>query len=164
MILISTSKGDIRIELDTKNTPVTANNFLQYVNNGFYNNTVFHRVINGFMIQGGGMTADLKSKETLAPIVNEAKNATGNVRGSIAMARTNDPHSATSQFFINVADNAFLNYSGDHMQGAGYCVFGHVVDGMDVVDQIKAVSTGNRAGHSDVPVEDVIIYSVTEEK
>ena len=162
MIVISTSKGDIRVELDEKKAPLTAANFLQYVRNGFYTDTVFHRVINGFMIQGGGMTADLKSKATLSPVVNEAKNASPNVRGSLAMARTNDPHSATSQFFINVADNAFLNYSGDHAQGAGYCVFAHVVDGMDIVDAIKQSKTGNRAGHSDVPLEDIIIHSITE--
>ena len=148
--------------MDEKNAPLTAANFLQYVKNGFYNGTIFHRVIDGFMIQGGGMTADLKSKSTLAPIVNEAKKALPNVRGSLSMARTNDPHSATSQFFINVADNAFLNYSGDHPQGAGYCVFAHVVDGMDVVDAIKKTKTGKRAGHSDVPLEDIIIHSITE--
>ena len=162
MVLIKTSKGDLRVALDEKNAPLTVANFLQYVKNGFYDNTVFHRVINGFMIQGGGLTSDLNAKPTLSPVINEAKQAAVNKRGTLAMARTNDPHSATSQFFINVVDNAFLNYSNDTPQGAGYCVFGNVIDGMDVVDTIKQVKTGNRGMHADVPLEDVVIYSITE--
>src|SRR3990167_2975950 len=161
MILIQTSRGDIRLALDTANTPKTAENFLNYVQQGFYQDTLFHRVIDGFMIQGGGFTADMQQKSTGTPVKNEAKNAKPNKRGTIAMARTMDPHSATAQFFINVADNAFLNYSGDHAQGFGYCVFGEVVEGMDVVDAIAKVKTGNRQGHGDVPVEDVVILSIS---
>lgn len=162
MIVISTSKGDIHIQLDTENTPATAENFLNYVRSGFYNNTIFHRVIAGFMIQGGGLDSDMKQKTTHEPIKNEAKNAKPNKRGSIAMARTMDPHSATAQFFINVVDNPFLNYSGDHMQGFGYCVFGEVVEGMDVVDAIAKVKTGQHMGHADVPVEEISIVDVKE--
>lgn len=162
MVVISTSKGDIQLQLDTENTPVTAENFLQYVRNGFYNDTIFHRVIDGFMIQGGGLNASMEQKPTEDPIKNEAKNAKPNKRGSIAMARTMDPHSATAQFFINVADNGFLNYSGDHAQGFGYCVFGEVVEGMDVVDAIAKVKTAQRMGHGDVPVEEVSIISIKE--
>ncbi|PWY54715.1 peptidylprolyl isomerase [Legionella qingyii] len=162
MVVISTSKGDIHLQLDTENTPATAENFLNYVRSGFYNNTIFHRVIAGFMIQGGGLDSEMKQKSTREPIKNEAKNAKPNKRGSIAMARTMDPHSATAQFFINVADNAFLNYSGDHMQGYGYCVFGEVVEGMDVVDAIAKVKTGQRMGHADVPDEEVSIIEVKE--
>ena len=162
MILISTSKGDIHLQLDEENTPKTAANFLNYARNGFYNDTIFHRVIDGFMIQGGGLTSDMDTKPANSPIQNEAKLAKPNKRGTIAMARTMDPHSATAQFFINVADNAFLNYSGDQASSFGYCVFGEVVEGMDVVDAIAKVKTGQRAGHGDVPTEDVIIYKVTE--
>lgn len=162
MVVISTSKGDIQIELDIENTPETAENFLKYVRSGFYNNTIFHRVIAGFMIQGGGFDTDMKQKTTLEPIKNEAKNAKPNKRGSIAMARTMDPHSATAQFFINVADNGFLNYSGDHTQGFGYCVFGEVVEGMDVVDAIAKVKTGQQMGHADVPSEEVSIIEIKE--
>lgn len=162
MLLISTSKGDIHLQLDTENTPVTAENFLNYVRNGFYNDTIFHRVIDGFMIQGGGLTADMEQKSTEESIKNEAKNAKANKRGTIAMARTMDPHSATAQFFINVADNGFLNYSGDNAQGFGYCVFGEVVEGMDVVDAIAKVKTGQRMGHGDVPVEEVSIIEIKE--
>ena len=162
MVVISTSKGDIHLQLDTENTPATAENFLNYVRSGFYDNTIFHRVIAGFMIQGGGLDSEMKQKSTREPIKNEAKSANPNKRGSIAMARTMDPHSATAQFFINVADNAFLNYSGDHMQGYGYCVFGEVVEGMDVVDAIAKVKTGQRMGHADVPDEEVSIIAVKE--
>lgn len=162
MVIISTSKGDIHLELDTENTPVTAENFLNYVRSGFYNDTIFHRVIDGFMIQGGGLTADMESKTTQDPIKNEAKSAKPNKRGTIAMARTMDPHSATAQFFINVADNGFLNYSGDNTQGFGYCVFGEVVEGMDIVDAIAKVKTGQRMGHGDVPVEEVSIMEIKE--
>lgn len=162
MVVISTSKGDIHVQLDTENTPATAENFLNYLRSGFYNDTIFHRVIDGFMIQGGGLTADMEQKTTEAPVKNEAKNAKPNKRGSIAMARTMDPHSATAQFFINVSDNAFLNYSGDHAQGFGYCVFGEVVEGMDVVDAIAKVKTGQRMGHGDVPLEEVSILEIKE--
>lgn len=162
MVVISTSKGDIQIQLDTENTPGTAENFLSYIRNGFYNDTIFHRVIDGFMIQGGGLNADMQQKPTEEPIKNEAKNAKPNKRGTIAMARTMDPHSATAQFFINVADNGFLNYSGDHAQGFGYCVFGEVVEGMDVVDAIAKVKTGQRMGHGDVPVEEISIIEIKE--
>lgn len=162
MIVIKTSKGDIFLQLDTENTPKTAENFRQYMQTGFYNDTIFHRVIGGFMIQGGGMTADLSQKTTNEPIENEAKSGKTNKRGTIAMARTSVPHSATAQFFINLSDNDFLNYSSDTTQGYGYCVFGHVVDGMDVVDAIAKVSTGNRMGHGDVPTESIIIHEISE--
>lgn len=162
MVVISTSKGDIRLQLDTENTPVTAENFLSYVRSGFYDTTIFHRVISGFMIQGGGLDSNMEQKQTQSPIKNEAKNGKPNKRGTIAMARTMDPHSATAQFFINVADNAFLNYTADSMQGFGYCVFGEVVEGMDVVDAIAKVKTGQSMGHADVPVEEVSILSVKE--
>ncbi|WP_298622371.1 peptidylprolyl isomerase [uncultured Legionella sp.] len=162
MVVISTSKGDIHLQLDTENTPGTAENFLNYIRSGFYNDTIFHRVIDGFMIQGGGLNADMQQKPTEDPIKNEAKTAKPNKRGTIAMARTMDPHSATAQFFINVADNGFLNYSGDHAQGFGYCVFGEVVEGMDVVDAIAKVKTGQRMGHGDVPVEEISIVEIKE--
>ncbi len=162
MVIISTSKGDIHIQLDEENTPITAENFLTYVRSGFYNNTIFHRVIDGFMIQGGGLTANMEQKTTETPIRNEAKQAKPNKRGTIAMARTMDPHSATAQFFINVADNNFLNYSGDTLQGFGYCVFGEVVEGMDVIDVIAKVKTGQRMGHGDVPVDEITIIDVKE--
>ena len=162
MVVISTSKGDIRLQLDTENTPVTAENFLSYVRSGFYDTTIFHRVISGFMIQGGGLDSNMEQKQTQSPIKNEAKNGKPNKRGTIAMARTMDPHSATAQFFINVADHAFLNYTADSMQGFGYCVFGEVVEGMDIVDAIAKVKTGQSMGHADVPVEEVSILSVKE--
>ncbi|MFI4918628.1 MAG: peptidylprolyl isomerase [Legionellales bacterium] len=164
MVVISTSKGDIHLQLDTEGTPETAANFLSYVRSGFYNDTIFHRVISGFMIQGGGLTADMEQKSPQEPIKNEAKNAQPNKRGTVAMARTNDPHSATAQFFINVADNAFLNYSGDHAQGFGYCVFAEVIEGMDVVDAIAKVKTAQHMGHGDVPVEAVSIFEVKEQE
>ena len=151
------TQGVITIELDAVNAPKSTANFLSYVNSGFYNGTVFHRVIKNFMIQGGGMTADMKQKETQAPIENEAKNGLKNDKYTVAMARTGDPHSASSQFFINVADNGFLNHTAPSAQGWGYAVFGKVVKGMDVVDKIKAVATGNKGGHGDVPKEDVVI-------
>ena len=163
MVLINTSKGDIRIQLDAENTPETVANFLKYVRSGFYKDTIFHRVIKGFMIQGGGLTADMATKATEKSVKNEAKSGKLNKRGSIAMARTSDPHSATAQFFINLADNAFLNFTGEQAQTYGYCVFGEVVEGMDVVDLIAKVATGQRAGHSDVPMDDVIIHGVTED-
>lgn len=162
MIVIKTTKGDIHLQLDTENTPNTAENFRKYMLDGFYNDTIFHRVISGFMIQGGGMTADMTQKETQKPIQNEAKSSKPNKRGSIAMARTSDPHSATGQFFINLVDNSFLNFTAENAQGYGYCVFGEVVEGMDVVDAIAKVQTGNRMGHSDVPVENVVVLEVSE--
>lgn len=162
LIEIKTSKGNIHIQLDEVNTPKTAENFLNYVKKDFYKDTIFHRVINGFMIQGGGLTADMQNKATDTPISNEAKNAKPNKRGTIAMARTNNPHSATAQFFINLVDNNFLNYSGEHDQGYGYCVFGEVVKGMDIVDTIAKVSTGHKKGHSDVPTEEIVILEVNQ--
>jgi peptidyl-prolyl cis-trans isomerase B (cyclophilin B) len=162
MIQIKTSQGDIKIQLDEKNTPETSANFLKYVREQFYNDTLFHRVIDGFMVQGGGLTKDMSNKKTNDPIMNEAKNAKPNKRGTVAMARTADPHSASSQFFINLSDNTFLNFSGEQAQTYGYCAFAEVVDGMDVVDVIAKVKTGSRMGHSDVPVEDVVIMDVVE--
>ncbi len=162
MILIDTSKGEIHIQLHEANTPRTVENFLKYVRSGFYTETIFHRVIDGFMIQGGGLTSDLLQKTTDTSVENEAKLAKPNKRGTIAMARTMDPHSATAQFFINVADNAFLNFSGEHAQGYGYCVFGEVVSGMDVVDAIAKVNTGKKMGHADVPIEEIVIHEIRE--
>jgi peptidyl-prolyl cis-trans isomerase B (cyclophilin B) len=158
-VKLNTNFGTITLELDAKKAPVTVANFLQYVESGFYNNTLFHRVIDNFMIQGGGFTPGMVQKETLPPIENEAANGLKNEAYTIAMARTPNPHSATSQFFINVADNDFLNFRAPTPQGFGYCVFGRVTGGRDVVDRIKRVKTGGRAGHQDVPVEDVIIES-----
>lgn len=158
-VKLKTNMGDVVLELDAEKAPVTVANFLEYVNSGFYNGVIFHRVIDGFMIQGGGMEPGMNQKETNTPIQNEADNGLSNDAYTIAMARTPNPHSASSQFFINVNDNDFLNYSSSTPQGWGYCVFGKVVEGLDVVDQIKQVKTGNKAGHQDVPVEDVIIES-----
>lgn len=160
MITLHTNYGLITIELDFANTPKTAENFLNYAKNGFYDGTIFHRVINGFMIQGGGFASDMKQKPTEKTIENEADKGQQNKRGTIAMARTSDPHSATAQFFINVADNNFLNHTAKSPNGWGYCVFGKVTEGMDVVDKIKAVTTTNRAGHQDVPVEPILIEKV----
>ena len=157
MIQMVTNLGTISIELDAEKAPKSAENFLQYVADGFYDGTIFHRVINGFMIQGGGMTEDMNQKETGAPIENEADNGLKNLKGTLAMARTMDPHSATSQFFINVSDNDFLNHTSKTPQGWGYAVFAKVVDGMDVVEKIKGVTTGNHGMHRDVPLEPVII-------
>ena len=157
MIKLITTLGTIAIALDFENAPKSAENFQQYCADGFYEGTLFHRVINGFMIQGGGMNADMSQKQTRAPIENEADNGLKNIKGSLAMARTGDPHSATAQFFINVADNDFLDHRGKNPQGWGYAVFGQVVEGMDVVEAIKRVKTGHSGGHQDVPVEPVII-------
>lgn len=157
MIKLHTNFGVIAIELDADKAPESAKNFTSYVEAGHYNNTVFHRVINGFMIQGGGFEPGMKQKDTQAPIQNEANNGLKNDKYTVAMARTQDPHSATAQFFINVADNDFLNHRSQDVQGWGYCVFGKVVEGQDVVDQIKGVKTGRSGFHQDVPVEDVII-------
>ena len=160
-ILMTTTLGSMTLELDADNAPTTVENFLSYVSNSFYDGTIFHRVISNFMVQGGGFTADMEQKATQAPIENEANNGLKNARGTIAMARTQDPHSATAQFFINVQDNDFLNHTGENMQGWGYAVFGKVTDGEDVLDKIRCVQTGSQAGHQDVPVEPIIIESVT---
>ncbi len=157
MITLKTNLGDIKIELDYEKAPKTAANFEQYVKEGFYSGTIFHRVIKGFMIQGGGLTADLENKPNHEPIENEADNGLKNDRGTIAMARTNDPHSATSQFFINTVDNDFLNFTRKDINGWGYCVFGKVVDGMDVVDKIEATRTETRSFYRDVPRETIEI-------
>ena len=157
MVIFKTNFGDIKIELDFDKAPKTAENFKQYVEEGFYDGTIFHRVIDGFMIQGGGFEPGMKQKATREPIENEADNGLKNDLGTLAMARTMDPHSASAQFFINVKDNDFLNHSGKTMQGWGYAVFGKVTDGMDVINQIKGVRTTSAAGHQDVPAEDVII-------
>lgn len=157
MVKLQTSHGIITLELDAGKAPVTVENFLDYVKGGHFNNTIFHRVIDGFMIQGGGFEPGMKQKRTGAQIKNEADNQLKNDCYTIAMARTSDPHSATAQFFINVADNGFLNHTAPTAQGWGYCVFGKIVEGKDVVDKIKGVKTGNRGGHQDVPVEDVVI-------
>lgn len=156
-VLLKTNHGDITLELDATKAPKTVANFLAYVNNGHYDGTIFHRVIDNFMIQGGGMTSGMKQKPTLDEIENEANNGLKNERGTIAMARTSDPHSATAQFFINVNDNDFLNHTAPTPQGWGYAVFGKVASGMDVVDAIKKVRTGNAGYHQDVPAEDVVI-------
>lgn len=160
MIRMETSHGTIMIELDADKAPNTVENFINYVNDEFFDNTIFHRVIPNFMIQGGGFTPGMSQKATNDPIENEADNSLSNQRGTIAMARTNDPHSATAQFFINLKDNDFLNHSGKNMQGWGYCVFGRVTDGMDVVDKIAGVQTGQSGPHGDVPVDDVVITKV----
>jgi len=159
MITLKTNMGDIVLELNHEAAPKTCENFEQYVRDGHFDGTIFHRVINNFMIQGGGFMPDMMQKATREPIENEANNGLKNVAGSIAMARTMAPHSASSQFFINVKDNDFLDYPGQ--DGWGYCVFGKVVEGMDVIEQIKGVETTNRAGHSDVPVEPIVIESAT---
>lgn len=161
-VQLKTSMGDIKIELNREKAPVTVDNFIQYVESGFYNKTIFHRVISGFMVQGGGMDEKMAEKKTKAPITNEAKNGLKNERGTLAMARTQDPNSATAQFFINLADNDFLNPGRD----AGYAVFGKVVDGMDTVDKIAKVKTGNKGFHNDVPLAPVFIESaeVVKEK
>ncbi len=156
-VKLTTNHGAITLQLDAEKAPKTVANFIAYVIAGHYDNTIFHRVIKNFMIQGGGMEPGMNQKETRAPIENEAANGLKNKRGSIAMARTSDPHSATAQFFINVVDNDFLDFKAPSGQGWGYCVFGEVTEGMDVVDKIRAVATGNKGFHQDVPKEDVII-------
>ena len=161
-VTISTSIGDIQLELDGEKAPITVENFKTIVSSGYYEGTIFHRVINGFMVQGGGLTADMNNKSSgTSPIQNEANNGLSNDRGTIAMARTGDPHSATSQFFINHKDNGFLNHTGENPQGWGYAVFGAVTEGMDVVDQIADVATGNVGPYQDVPLELITIESVT---
>lgn len=161
MITLHTNHGDIELELDFDKAPVSAANFVEYCKEGHYNGTVFHRVIENFMIQGGGFEPGMKQKKTRAPIQNEADNGLANDCYSVAMARTMEPHSASAQFFINVKDNNFLNHSGKTAQGWGYAVFGKVSNGQDVVDKIKGVGTTSKAGHQDVPREDVIIESVS---
>ncbi|MDD6088711.1 MAG: peptidylprolyl isomerase [Desulfovibrionaceae bacterium] len=160
-VLLETTSGDILIELYPDKAPKTVANFLNYVNEGFYANTIFHRVIRGFMVQGGGMTMRMEQKPTHDPIENEAANGLKNERGTIAMARTPDPHSATAQFFINTVDNDFLNFTSPDPSGYGYCVFGRVIDGMDAVDKMEKVKTGNRGMHSDVPVDMILITSAS---
>lgn len=157
MVKLHTNYGVISLSLFADKAPKTVENFLSYVKDGFYNNTLFHRVIDGFMIQGGGFEPGMSQKTTQAPVENEANNGIANNTGTIAMARTNDPHSATSQFFINLTDNSFLNFRSESMDGWGYCVFGEVSEGMDVVKKIKDVKTGRHGMHQDVPVEDVVI-------
>ena len=161
MITLHTNFGDIKIELDFEKAPKSAANFKQYVEEGHYDGTIFHRVINGFMIQGGGFDKDMNQKTTRDPIENEADNGLKNDIGTLAMARTMDPHSASAQFFINVKDNDFLNFKSKDMNGWGYCVFGKVTEGMDIVEKIKAVKTGNQGMHQDVPVDPVVIESTS---
>ncbi len=160
-VLLKTNKGEIELELFEKEAPKTVANFLNYAKENFYDNTIFHRVIKGFMIQGGGFTVDFEQKETKAPIDNEANNGISNDKGTIAMARTNDPHSATCQFFINTKSNDFLDFSMPSSSGWGYCVFGKVVKGIEVVEEIEKVKTANKGYHQDVPVDNVVIESIT---
>jgi len=157
MVTLHTNFGKITLTLNADKAPKTVENFLAYAKEGFYDGTIFHRVINGFMIQGGGMEPGMRQKETKEPVDNEANNGLENKIGSIAMARTNDPHSATAQFFINVSNNDFLNFRSESPDGWGYCVFGEVTEGMDVVEKIRAVATSTQGYHQDVPVEDVVI-------
>ncbi len=164
MIILHTNFGDIKIQLNEEKAPETSANFLEYCRDGFYDNTLFHRVIDGFMIQGGGMTSGLKEKATRAPIKNEANNGLSNKVGTLAMARTMEPHSASSQFFINVNNNTFLDFRSESLDGWGYCVFGEVVEGMEIVNKIKGVSTGTMGMHQDVPLEEVIITGTTIEE
>ncbi|MGL1955726.1 MAG: peptidylprolyl isomerase [Colwellia sp.] len=163
MIIFKTTLGDIKIELNFDKAPITAENFKQYVEDGFYDGTIFHRVIKGFMAQGGGFAPGLEEKDTRANIENEANNGLGNKRGTLAMARTQEPHSASAQFFINLSDNDFLDFKNETVQGWGYCVFGEVVEGMDVVDKMAIVETGNMFGHGDVPKDEIIIESAIVE-
>jgi peptidyl-prolyl cis-trans isomerase B (cyclophilin B) len=160
-VKLETNHGNIIIELNSEKAPKTVDNFLSYVESGFYNGTIFHRVIKDFMIQGGGFTEEFKQKEVNSPIKNEANNGLSNERGSVAMARTGDPHSATAQFFINTVDNNFLDFRGENGPAWGYAVFGKVTEGMDVVDKIREVSTGSKGPHQDVPSDDVIIITAS---
>lgn len=157
MVKLQTNYGDITLALFADKAPKTVENFLSYVNDGFYDNTIFHRVIDGFMIQGGGFEQGMEQKAVKSPIQNEANNGVANNKGTVAMARTNDPHSATAQFFINASDNSFLNFRSESGDGWGYCVFAEVTEGLDVVDKIRTVKTGNAGYHQDVPVEDVVV-------
>ncbi len=160
-VKIETTLGDITLELDAKNAPISTENFITYVKSGHYDGTIFHRVIPNFMVQGGGMNPDMSEKPSKASIQNEANNGLKNDKGTVAMARTNDPHSASAQFFINIKDNDFLNFRSEDMQGWGYAVFGKVVDGMDVVDKIEKVQTGDTGFHQDVPQDPIILNKVT---
>ena len=160
-VQMNTTFGSMTLELDQEKAPKTVANFVNYANDGFYNGTIFHRVINNFMVQGGGFDTNMQQKPTAEPVENEADNGLANDFGTIAMARTMDPNSATAQFFINVKDNDFLNHTGKNMQGWGYCVFGKVVEGEAVLDKIRSVATGSSAGHQDVPLESVVIESVS---
>lgn len=160
MFILKTNYGDIEIELDHENAPISAKNFADYANSGFYDGTIFHRVIDGFMVQGGGFDENMQQKTGNDPIENEANNGLKNETGTLAMARTMDPHSASSQFFINVADNGFLNHTAETSQGWGYAVFGRVTNGMDVVNKIKTVKTGSSAGHQDVPIDTVVVETI----
>ena len=160
-VTIATTVGQMTLELDADKAPKTVENFLDYASSGFYDGTIFHRVINNFMIQGGGFTTDMEQKPTQAPVDNEANNGLKNESGTIAMARTQDPHSATAQFFINVQDNDFLNHTGENMQGWGYTVFGKVTQGEAVLDKIRSVQTGSQGGHQDVPTDPIIIESIS---
>jgi peptidyl-prolyl cis-trans isomerase B (cyclophilin B) len=160
-VKLQTNQGDMLIQLDAEKAPKTVENFLTYVREGFYDGTVFHRVINNFMVQGGGFDTDMKQKQTHAPVENEANNGLKNNRYTLAMARTSDPHSATAQFFINVADNDFLNFTSPTPNGWGYTVFGSVIEGSDVVDKMKVVKTGNKGFHQDVPLENIVIEKAT---
>ncbi|EGU55842.1 hypothetical protein VINI7043_01180 [Vibrio nigripulchritudo ATCC 27043] len=164
MITLHTNFGDIKIQLNDEKAPETSANFLQYCRDGFYDNTLFHRVIDGFMIQGGGMTSGLQEKDSRAPIKNEANNGLSNKVGTLAMARTMEPHSASSQFFINVNDNTFLDFKSESLDGWGYCVFGEVVEGIEIVNKIKGVATGSMGMHQDVPLEEVVITGTTIEE
>ncbi|OGV50688.1 MAG: peptidylprolyl isomerase [Lentisphaerae bacterium GWF2_52_8] len=161
MLTIKTSMGDMKVELFEKEAPVTTANFLKYVSKGHYTNTIFHRVIKDFMVQGGGYDSDFNEKDTLPPIKNEAANGLKNKRGTLSMARTSDVHSATAQFFINTVDNGFLDYQNPSPRGFGYCVFGEVVEGLDVLDKIRAVETGSHGPHDDVPQEPVEIHEIS---
>jgi len=161
MILLTTNHGDIKLELDYEKAPETAKNFEQYVRDGFYDGLIFHRVISNFMVQGGGFEPGMAARKTREPIKNEADNGLSNMQGTVAMARTMDPHSASAQFFINVENNGFLDHSAKNAEGWGYCVFGKIVDGMDTVNAIRAVHTSMSAGHQDVPSEDVVIVKAS---
>ena len=163
MIIFKTTLGDVKINLDFDNAPITAKNFQQYAEDGFYNGTVFHRVIKGFMVQGGGFSSGLEEKESRATIENEASNGLSNKRGTLAMARTQDPHSASAQFFFNLVDNNFLDFKDESVQGWGYCVFAEVVEGMDIVDKMTLVDTGRSGHHDYVPKEEIIIESTVVE-
>ncbi|MFK7731574.1 MAG: peptidylprolyl isomerase [Pseudomonadales bacterium] len=160
MFILKTNYGDIEIELDHEKAPISAKNFADYANSGFYDGTIFHRVIDGFMVQGGGFDESMQQKSGNEPIENEANNGLKNETGTLAMARTMDPHSASSQFFINVADNGFLNHTAETSQGWGYAVFGRVIGGMDVVNKIKTVKTGSSSGHQDVPIDTVVVETI----
>ena len=160
IITVKTSLGDIKLELFNDKAPITAENFEKYIKSNYFTNSIFHRVIKDFMVQGGGFTTEMKEKETMSPIKNEANNKISNERGTIAMARTNDPHSASAQFFINLKDNAFLDFKSETTQGWGYCVFGKVIEGIEVIDKIAMVDTGSYGPHQDVPKDPVIIKEI----